>query len=124
MIASTKPQEVVQKQLDAYNARDVGALLQIYADDAQMFEHPSRLLASGSAELRERFVTRFKEPHLHAELRQRIVMGQIVVDHEEVTRTFPEGKGKIELIMIYEVRQGRISKAWMLSGAKTPDRKS
>jgi len=30
----------VQQQLDAYNRRDVEALLAIYADDAQMFEHP------------------------------------------------------------------------------------
>ena len=29
---------VVQRQLDAYNARDVDALLATYADDAQTFE--------------------------------------------------------------------------------------
>ena len=84
-----------------------------------MFEHPSRLLASGSAELRERFVARFKEPDLHAALRQRTVMGEIVVDHEEVTRDFPEGRGKMELIMIYQVQSERIAKAWVISGART-----
>jgi hypothetical protein len=123
IIASTKPQEVVQKQLDAYNARDIEALLSIYADDAQMFEHPSKLVASGSAELSERFAARFKEPDLYAALRQRIVVGQVVIDHEDVTRNFPEGKGTIELVMIYEVQKGRISKAWMISGAKTLDPK-
>jgi hypothetical protein len=87
-IAAINPEEIVQRQFDAYNARDIEALLRIYADDAQMFEHPSKLLATGSAELRERFVERFKEPDLRAVLRQRIVMGQIVVDHEAVTRTF------------------------------------
>ena len=122
-IASIKPEEIVQKQLDAYNARDIDALLRIYADDAQMFEHPSKLLATGSAELRERFVARFKEPDLHAALRQRMVMGQTVVDHEQVTRTFPEGRGKIELVMIYEVQNGRIAKAWAISGAKKLDTK-
>jgi hypothetical protein len=123
-ITSIKPEEVVQKQLDAYNARDIEALLKIYADDAQMFEHPSKLLATGSAELRERFVVRFKEPDLHAALRQRIVMGHIVVDHEEVTRNFPEGRGKIDLVMIYEVQSGRIVKAWVIGGPKTLGRKS
>jgi hypothetical protein len=58
---------------------------------------------TGSAELCERFVARFKEPDLHAALRQRIVMGQKVVDCGEVTRNSLEGKGRIELIMIYEV---------------------
>jgi hypothetical protein len=118
---SVKPEEVVQKQLDAYNARNIEALLRIYANDAQMFEHPSRLLATGSGELRERFVARFKEPDLHAALLHRIATGQIVVDHEEVTRNFPEGKGKLELVMIYEVQGDRIAKAWVINGAKTLD---
>ena len=122
--AFTSPEKVVQNQLDAYNARDIEALLRIYADDAQMFEHPSTLLASGSAELRQRFLARFKEPDLHATLRQRIVMGPVVVDHEEVTRNFPEGRGKVELVMIYEVDKGKIVKAWIISGAKTLGTKS
>jgi hypothetical protein len=117
------PEQVIQKQLDAYNARDLEALLRIYADDALMFEHPAKLLATGSEELRERFMTRFKEPNLNAKLRQRIVLGNIVIDYEEVSRTFPEGTGKIELVMIYEVRNGRIAKAWLIPGAKTVDTK-
>ncbi len=116
---SNEPELVVQRQLDAYNARDLDTLLTTYAENAEMFEHPSKLLASGSAQLRERFSVRFKEPDLHALLRRRIVMGNIVVDHEEVTRNFPEGKGTLELIMIYEVQRGRIVRAWSIAGAKT-----
>jgi hypothetical protein len=115
------PEAVVQRQLDAYNARDIEALLAIYADDAQMFEHPATLHASGSAALRERFATRFQEPNLEAVLLNRMVMGNIVVDHERVTRTFPEGPGKVELLMIYEVQNGRIMNAWGIAGAKTLD---
>lgn len=118
------PESVVQRQLDAYNARDVDALLAIYADDAQLFEHPSKLLATGTAQLRERFAARFQEPNLHATLRQRIVMGSIVVDHETVNRTFPEGTGTIEFVMIYEVQHGRIAKAWTMLGAKSLDREA
>lgn len=112
------PAAVVQRQLDAYNARDVDTLLSIYAEDARQFEHPSTLLASGAAQLRERFVARFKEPNLHAELLNRILSGNIVIDHERVTRTFPEGPGTIELVAIYEVREGRITQAWFISGTK------
>jgi hypothetical protein len=115
------PEAVVQKQLDAYNARDLDALLRIYADDVQLFEHPARLLASGTDEIRERFSLRFQELNLHARLSHRIVMGQIVVDHEQVTRTFPEGTGTIELVMIYEVRGDRIARAWTLPGPRILD---
>jgi hypothetical protein len=121
---ATSPEVVIQRQLEAYNSRDVDALLAIYADDAQTFEHPGTLVASGSAALRERFTARFQEPNLHATLLNRMVMGNTVVDHEEVARTFPEGPGKIELVMIYEVREGRIIRAWTVAGAKTLDVRS
>ncbi len=120
---SSNSEAVVQRQLDAYNARDIEALMATYTEDAQQFEHPSKLLASGSAQLRERFLTRFKEPNLHATLIKRMVMGQVVIDQEKVTRTFPEGPGEIELIAIYELRDGRITKAWFIQGAKTLDAK-
>src|SRR5579862_2966944 len=112
MTPSKDPAAVVQQQLDAYNARDIEALLAAYAENAQLFEHPAELLASGAAAFRERFVARFQEPNVHATLLSRIVLGNIVVDHEEVRRTFPEGPGKIKLLMIYEVKDGRIGKAW------------
>jgi hypothetical protein len=48
-------------------------------------------------------------------------MGNFVVDHEEVSRTFPEGAGKISLLMVYEVQNGRIGRAWSIAGAKTLD---
>jgi hypothetical protein len=121
MPLANDPASVVQRQLDAYNARDIDALLAVYADDAQMFEHPATLLASGAAALRERFTARFQEANLHAALLYRTVLGQRVIDHEEVTRTFPEGTGKLRLLMIYEVQDGRIVKAWNIPGKKILD---
>ena len=112
------PESVVQRQLDAFNARDIDALLAVYADDAQLFEHPAKMVARGSAELRQRFTLRFQETNLHAALLKRIVAGSMVVDHEKVTRTFPEGAGEIELVMIYEIKEDRIAKAWTIAGAK------
>lgn len=113
------PAAVVQRQLDAYNAKDLDALLALYADDAELYEHPATLLARGSAALRERFAVRFKEPNLHAAVLNRIVTGDTVIDQEKVTRTFPEGPGTLELTMIYEVKAGRITRAWTIIGAKT-----
>ena len=66
------PEELVQKQLDAYNAYDIDGLLAIYAERARLFEHAATLLASGAIELRERFSPRFKEPNLHAQLSKRM----------------------------------------------------
>ena len=116
--SSNHPEAVVQRQLDAFNARDLAQLLAVYADDAEMFEHPAKLVAQGSDALRQRFKIRLQEPNLHATLLKRIVSGNFVVDHESVARTFPEGPGRIELVMIYEVKDGRIAKAWSIAGPR------
>jgi hypothetical protein len=115
------PAAVVQRQLDAYNARDIDALLATYAPDARQYEHPATLLASGHEAMRERFAQRFQEPDLHARLLQRVVMGNLVIDHEVVTRNFPEGKGAVELVAIYEVVEGRIRSQSVQLGAKRLD---
>ena len=115
------PEGVIQKQLDSYNSKNLEAWLATYAEDAKQFEHPGKLLASGHAEIRTRAAARFQEPNLYAKLMQRSVMGNIVIDYETVTRTFPEGPGRIELICIYEVREGKIQTASFINGTKYLD---
>jgi hypothetical protein len=113
------PTLLIQRQLDAYNARDVDALLSTYGLDARQFEYPEKLLATGHAEMRPRFLARFQEPNLHAFLIHRIIAGTTVIDHELITRTFPEGPGTIELIAIYEIRDGLIAEARFITSSKT-----
>ncbi len=115
----TKTDDVVlpvQKQLEAYNARDIDAFMPCWADDCRYYEFPSRLLASGAAEVRQRHVDRFRDPILFGRLITRIAVGNLVVDHETVTRTFPESPGEVDVIAIYEVEDGRIAKAWFKMG--------
>jgi hypothetical protein len=115
------PEDLVQQQLDAYNARDIDALMATYADNVQIFEHPSTLLATNARELRERQIVRLREPNLFAKLLNRIVAGHLVIDHELVTRTFPEGTGTLEMVAMYQVEHNKIVKAWFVFGAKTLD---
>ena len=90
-------------------------------DDSAGSGHPAKLVASGSAALRERFLARFKEPNLYAELLKRVVMENMVIDHERVTRTFQDGPGSVELVIIYQVQNGKIAKAWVIAGAAKLD---
>jgi uncharacterized protein (TIGR02246 family) len=115
---STAPEAVVQRQLDAYNTKDIESFIAAWAPDAQYFEHPGKLLASGRDAIRARHVERFAEGNLHGELVKRMVMGNKVVDQERVTRTFPEGAGMIEVIAIYEIDDGLIAKAWFIMGPR------
>ncbi|TFW34191.1 nuclear transport factor 2 family protein [Massilia horti] len=113
------PVAVVQAQLDAYNAKDIDALLDTYAPDAEQFTLHGERLAKGIDEMRPRFLARFEEPALHARLLSRIVMGNVVTDFELITRNFPEGEGTLEMLCIYEVVNGRIQRASFALGAKT-----
>lgn len=118
MSAFSSPETIVQRQLEAYNARDIETLLSLYATKAELYEHPAKLLACGAEELRSRFSQRFLEPDLHATLLKRLVMGNIVIDHEKVMRNFSDGKSAVEIVMIYEVLNGRIIRAWSIPGPR------
>jgi hypothetical protein len=113
-------ESVVQRQLDAYNAKDLEAWLSTYAADAEQYELHGPRLARGHNEMRTRMQQRFSEPDLHAELLSRVVMGNVVVDHERITRNFPEGKGTIEMLCVYEVANNVIQRASFSLGEKEP----
>lgn len=116
-----RPEIVVQRQLDAYNAKDHEKWLSTYAEGAQQFEYPAKLLADGIDGIRERSLSRFQDPALHASLLQRSVMGNMVIDFEEVTMTFPEGTGRLEMTAIYQVEKGKIKTASFVFGKKELD---
>lgn len=116
---AASPAAIAQAQLNAYNARDLDALLSTYAPDAEQFTLEGECLARGHAQIRERFAARFSEPDLHAQLVSRMVMGDIVVDLETIIRNFPEGRGALEMLCIYVIRNGRIQRATFAAGSKT-----
>ncbi|PRC91436.1 nuclear transport factor 2 family protein [Solimicrobium silvestre] len=118
---SISPEELVQLQLDAYNAHDMDAFLATYSDTAQIIEFPSTVQAVGKEQMRQRYATRFNDPTRHCTIVNRIVMGNTIVDHERIRATFPEGVGVLEAIAIYEVVDGKIVKATLKVGEKKLD---
>ncbi len=101
----------VQRQLDAYNARDLDRFLAEYADDIQVFRMPAaEPVLSGKKAFGEHYAkNRFNLPNLHARLVNRIVSGNIVVDHEDITG-LPEGN--LAAVAVYKVVNGRIQTVW------------
>ncbi|MDO8285990.1 MAG: nuclear transport factor 2 family protein [Rhodoferax sp.] len=100
----------VQHQLDAYNARDL-----------QVFRPPATQPAlSGKAALAEHYAThRFNLPGLHAELVNRIVLGNKVIDHERIVGV---GEGTMEAAAVYEIRDGLISTVWFFNAGSPTSR--
>ena len=107
----------VAGQLAAYNARDIDEFMRWWAPDCRYWAFPDTLLAEGAEAIRARHVERFRESNLHGRLLSRSVVGDLVIDHETVTRTFPEGDGEIDVVCLYRVGDGLIAEAWVKAGA-------
>jgi hypothetical protein len=107
----TNPEGPVQRQLDAYNARDLGRFLAEYTEDIQVFRPPAREpVLSGKRAVGEHYAkNRFTLPDLHARLVRRIVSGNIVVDHEEITGL---SEASLSAIAVYEVVGEHIRTVW------------
>jgi len=59
--------DLIQRQLVAYNAKDIDAWLGTYASNAEQFALHGERLAQGHAEMRARMLARFAEPDLHCD---------------------------------------------------------
>ena len=101
----------VQRQLDAYNARDMERFLSEYADDIVVYRPPdTEPTIVGKDALRDHYAkNRFHLPELHARLLKRIVSGEIVVDQEQVTGV---PGGVLAAVAVYKVKDGRIRAVW------------
>ncbi|NEM99315.1 nuclear transport factor 2 family protein [Pontibacter burrus] len=94
-------------QLLAYNNRDIETFLTAYTDDVKVYRQPGVLSYQGKEEMRKRYGQKFAEtPDLHCELVNRIVSGNVVIDHERVQTD--KNKPRIEAIAVYRIREGKI----------------
>ncbi|HEY8973254.1 MAG TPA: nuclear transport factor 2 family protein [Burkholderiaceae bacterium] len=105
------PADPVQRQLEAYNARDLARFVAEYSDDVQVYKPPAaKPVLSGKAAFAAHYASnRFNLPGLHATVVARMVSGNTVVDHEHVAGL---KDGIVEAIAVYRVDGGRITTVW------------
>ena len=103
--------ELVQRQLNAYNVRNMEAFLEPYADDVAVYGFPYKLQYIGKEEMRKNYADMFKNvTNLHCELKDRIVQGNIVIDKERVQL----GNRFIEAVAIYHIENDKIKKVYFI----------
>ena len=105
------PIDVVQRQLDAYNAHDLTAFLATYAELAELTRiGKADSPLSGKDAISELYASRvFNVQDHRAELVGRLAFGNKVVDHERVFGLSPE---PFEALAVYEVTDGLIQRVW------------
>jgi hypothetical protein len=109
--SESSPVAIVQRQVDAYNRRDLSAFLATYSEGIRLYRMPSSEPAlDGKAAFAEFYRTqRFILPALRAEILQRIVIGNKVIDHERISGLAEQ---PIEAVAAYEVADGLIDRVW------------
>ena len=107
------PAGCAQRQLDAYNARDLERFVAEYTEDVEVFVLPdAKPVSVGKAALAAHYRdNRFNLPELHAKLVNRMVFGNKVIDQEVV---YGVPGAPLDGAAIYEVTDKGISKVWFV----------
>ncbi|WP_096200421.1 nuclear transport factor 2 family protein [Bacillus sp. FJAT-45350] len=98
-----------QKQLEAYNNRDLETFLECYSEDCFVEDGAGNVLMENKEAMRKRYELLFHEsPNLHCQLVSRIILENYVLDEERVTgsRGLTEEK---HVVAVYKVEYGLIT---------------
>jgi hypothetical protein len=106
------PVEVVDKQLEAFNERNLDSFLATYAEDARVHDlQNGRPSLVGRPAISEVYSKAFQNQGLRAEILARLAVGNKVIDHE---RGWGIGSGPTDFVAVYEVEGDFIRNAWLL----------
>lgn len=108
-----EPEKVVQLQLEAYNSRNIDSFMAVFHKDIELWtlgaESPS---AVGWEKVKGIYQELFEiSPELRSTVINRSIIGNKVIDYEKIQGR----RGNQEdlfLVMIYEVEEGKIRRAW------------
>jgi hypothetical protein len=102
-------EQVVQKNLDAYNRRDIEDFMSWFTPDIKFHNFSDNTITiDGTDQCRKVYQELFdRSPKLHSTILKRIVFDNKVIDHESITGRLGAEKA-VELVLIYEVRDDKI----------------
>jgi len=109
------PEQVVQENLDFYNNRNIEGFMSSFSKSIKMYNiDEQKPTIVGFSEVKEVYNALFqKSPQLHSTILKRIVIGNKVIDHESIVGR--NGSDEvIELVLIYEVNERKITKTTVI----------
>lgn len=114
-ITSDRAVEVVQQQLDAYNAKDLDAFVAVFHSDAEIYNLGDfEPMAKGMDDLLRIYGNLFRNsPNLHSSVVSRQVIGNKVLDYEVITGRNNQAE-PLYLIAIYEVEKDKIKRCFFV----------
>ena len=108
----TAPEQVVQRQLEAYNRHDLEAFAATYSDDVEILRHPGIVEFKGKAALKAGYGPLFERVKPKARVPHRTVLGDRIADVEAITIA---GTEHCCALAIYEVKDGLIRRVDLIA---------
>lgn len=106
-VISNTAEAIVDQQLEAYNLRGLSKFLTYHSDDVEGYTFPNSLEFKGKVAMQDEYSDFFEKTlNLNCEIKNRIVVGNTVIDEESITL----GKSKFRAIAIYQVVNDLIKK--------------
>lgn len=109
------PEQVVQKQLETYNDRDIDGFMSVIGPTVTIHDFSTGKITVDGYEACKDFYGKLftNSPELHSTILNRTVFGNKVIDHERIIGR--NGNDDVlELVLVYEVKDGKIIKIWVL----------
>ena len=104
---TSEAEHIVQKQLEAYNSRNIDEFMATYTQNVKLYNYPNELISEGQEPMRKSYKQWFEQTKdLKALITKRMIIGNKIIDEERVT-----ANGQVfNTIAIYEIENGLISK--------------
>lgn len=104
-------EQIVQSNLEAYNNRDLEKFMSWFSEDVELYNFSEmKLIASGKPAIEKLYKELFEtSPNLHSTILKRIVFDNKVIDHESIVGR-KGASDVLEIVLIYEVKDGKIFK--------------
>ena len=114
VIMAETPEQLIQRQVEAYNRHDLEEFLASYSSNVQILKFPTgEVLMDGLETLRANYGEWLSEGStIRAEIVSRVVKDNFVIDKERISGMV-ENK-TIEAVAIYEVRKHLIVRVWFI----------
>ncbi len=112
-VDSISPLVLTLHQVNAYNAKNLEAFLETYANDIEIYDFPDKLLVKGKEEMKKVYGQLFRNyPKLHCEVKDRMIQGSTVILKEHISGI---ELGTLQSIVIYEITENKISKVYFIN---------
>ena len=104
------PEQVVQRNLESYNSRDIRRFMETFSPDITLYTFPDPEPTLEGLEAIQNFYTRLFEasPNLHSTILNRIVFDNKIIDHERIVGRVWVPIAALEIVVVYEVAEGKI----------------